>query len=480
MHIPRVQSPEPYLYPTTQYDDAVRYSPQLSQASSPPQYREKALPPLPPGHSGAEFWLIFVALMVSTFLSAIDLTSVSTALPTIVQELNGTEFVWVGSAFTLGQTAVMPLIGSLGQIFGRRPVVLASLFFFALGSAVCGAANGMTMLVLGRGVQGIGAGGINVMTVIVVADLVPLSKRGTYMGLIVGVWAVASAIGPPLGGAFSQSNWRWLFYLNLPLTAISAGLVWRFLRLRVPQDDLRSKLRRMDWVGNALIIVGTTLSVIALTWAGVKYPWTSWQVFIPLIFGVEAIIGFLVYEAKGAVEPVVPWELVSNRNSALGYATVFSHGLITTVVLYYLPVYFQTALLQGPVASGVSIFGNAFTVAPGAIVAGFAVSYFGVYLPQNWVGWAFTTLGIGLLSLLKAGTPQSQWVGFQIIEGIGIGILYSAVQFPILASLPVSKSAQALALLSFVRSYSETWSVTVGASILQNQLEMKLPEEFVD
>ncbi|KAG8980678.1 hypothetical protein FRB90_007547 [Tulasnella sp. 427] len=428
-----------------------------------------------PVTGGLKFWLIFVAMMVSTFLSAIDMTSVSTALPTIVQDLHGAEFAWVGSAFSLGSTAVMPLVGGLAQVFGRRPVVIASLVFFALGSGICGGAKTMNMLIGGRAVQGVGSGGIISMTAIVVGDLVPLSKRGAYMGLIAAVWAVASAIGPPVGGAFSQTNWRWLFYLNLPLTGIATALVLAFLHLKVPQDNLRSKMRRMDWIGNLLIIAGTTLSIVALTWAGVKYPWSSYKVLVPLVLGLAIIAVFFVYEARVAVEPVVPWELVNNRNSFIGYASVFLHGVVSTVIIYYLPTYFQSALLQSPVKSGISSFGNAFTIAPGALASGIATAVFGIYRPQNLVGWALTITGVGLLSLLRVDTPVAKWVGFQMVEGVGIGILYSAPQFPILSSLPVTKSAQALALLTFVRSYSQTWGVTVGATILQNELK-KLPE----
>ncbi|KIO20594.1 hypothetical protein M407DRAFT_29799 [Tulasnella calospora MUT 4182] len=233
-----------------------------------------------PALGGLQFWLIFIALMVTMFLSAVDLTSVSTALPTIVKDLGGTDFAWVGSAFALGSTAILP---GFAQIFGRRPIVLGSILFFGLGSGLCGGARNMDMLIAGRTIQGIGGGGILAMVEIVVADLVPLRQRGTYMGSIGAVWAIASAVGPPVGGAFSQRNWRWLFYMNLPLAAAALLLVWCFLHLKVPQDDLRSKMRRMDWIGNLLVIAGTTLSVIALTWAGAKHPWSSYQVLVPLI-----------------------------------------------------------------------------------------------------------------------------------------------------------------------------------------------------
>ncbi|KAG8911339.1 hypothetical protein FRC00_006670 [Tulasnella sp. 408] len=429
---------------------------------------------------GFRFWMIFAAMMVSTFLSALEFTSVSTALPTIVQDLQGTEFAWVGSAFALGSTAVLPLTGGLAQIFGRRPVVLGSLIFFALGSGVAGGAINMNMLIAGRAIQGVGGGGILSMTEIVVADLVPLSQRGAYLGAIGAVWAIAAAIGPPIGGAFSQTNWRWLFYMNLPLTAIAMVLVWFFLRLKTPQDDFNTKMKRMDWIGNGIIILATTITVVALTWAGVKYPWASYQVLVPLILGLLLTVAFFVYEAKFAIEPVVPWELVNNRTAFFGYLGVFLHSIVATAVIFYLPVYFQASLGQGPIRSGVSFFGNSFLIPPAAIATGITVTVFKVYVPQNYFGWVMTSIGVGLLTTLKVTSPVGAWVGYQIIEGIGFGILYAAPQFPVLAPVKVTESAHALALFVFVRSYSQTWGVTLGGTILQNELKKKLPQAFLE
>ncbi|KAG8906510.1 hypothetical protein FRB99_006730 [Tulasnella sp. 403] len=385
--------------------------------------QEKSIPAMV---GGPRFWMIIVSLMVATFLSALDLTSLSTALPTIVGHLHGSSnFVWVGSAFALGSTAFLPLSGGLAQIFGRRPIILGSLTLFLFGSGISGGAKDMNMLIAGRTVQGVGSGGIMSLTEIIIADLVPLRQRGTYVGLTGAVWAIASAIGPPIGGAFSQSNWRWLFYLNLPLSAIAMVIVFAFLRVKVPQDDFRTKMRKMDWTGNFIVVASTAASVIALTWAGIKYPWNSYQTLVPLVLGLLGLGGFFVYEGKFAQEPVVPLELFNNRTGLVG------------------------------------------------------VAYFNLYRPQNYIGWILTTLGMGLLSLLSSTSPKATWILFQMIEGIGIGILFSALQFPILASIDVSQNAHALALLVFLQSYSHVWAVVVGASVLQNELKRNLPEAFL-
>ncbi|KAG8925554.1 hypothetical protein FRC00_003867 [Tulasnella sp. 408] len=419
------------------------------------------------------FWMVIVAMMVIEFLGAIELSSVATALPTIVGNLHGSEFSWVGAAYALG---------GLAQIFGRRPVLLGSIGFFAFGLVVCGGASDLNMLIVGRAIQGIGGGGIMSISNIVLADLVPLIERGTFIGLFGAVWAFATAIGPPIGGAFSQKNWRWLFYMNLPLAGFAAILAVFSLKLiKGPTEDtLRNKLRRMDFGGNAIIIVSTFIIIVALTWAGVQHPWSSAAVLAPLFTGLVGIGVFFVYEAKVPVEPVVPLKLMGNRTSLSGYASVFLHGIVSTAVIYYLPVYFQATLEQSPVKAGVSVFGNALTMTPGAIAAGTSAAIFSVYRPQNAIGWALSAIGVGLLSLLDTHSSKAEWVGYQVIEGIGLGMLFTAPELPILAPLPVTETAHALAFFAFVRYFAQTCGVTIGAMILQNQLKKKLPRAFLE
>ncbi|KAG8956433.1 hypothetical protein FRC00_004962 [Tulasnella sp. 408] len=428
------------------------------------------------------FWMVITSMMVAEFLSAIELSSVATALPTIVEDLHGTEFSWVGAAYALGSTAILPMTGGMAQIFGRRPALLGSIALFALGSGICGGASNMNMLIAGRAVQGVGGGGIMSISNIVLADMVPLNERGTFIGIFGAVWAVACAIGPPIGGAFSQKNWRWLFYMNLPLAGFAAILAVFSLKLiKGPTEDtLRNKLRRMDFGGNAIIIVSTTISMVALTWAGVQHPWNSAAVLAPLIIGLVGIGVFFVYEAKVPVEPVVPLKLMANRTSFSGYASVFLHGIVSTAVIYYLPVYFQATLEQSPVKTGVSVFGNALTMTPGAVAAGASTAIFSVYRPQNAIGWALSAIGVGLLSLLDMHSSKGEWVGYQVIEGIGLGMLFTAPEFPILAPLPVTETAHALAFFAFVRCFAQTWGVTIGATILQNELKRKLPRAFLE
>jgi len=193
------------------------------------------------------FWLIMLGLMVATFISALDLTAISTALPTIAHALKSEDFTWIGNSYSITATAFIPWSGGLANVFGRRPILIGGLLFFAVGSAMCGAAKNMNTMLAGRGFQGVGSGVILSLVEIVLADLVSLSERGTFQGAFGATWALASAVGPPLGGAFAKTNYRWLFYMNLPLTAIVIAIVGLFMNLKTPPGTIRDKLQRMDW-----------------------------------------------------------------------------------------------------------------------------------------------------------------------------------------------------------------------------------------
>jgi len=413
------------------------------------------------------------------FLSALDFTIVSTALPNIVHKLGGTQFIWVGSAFALTETAFLPFAGGLAQIWGRRPVVIGCVSIFAAGSAICGAAQSLNMLIAGRAVQGAGAGGIFVMAEIVVADLVPLRKRGPFVGMMSAVWSLASAIGPPVGGALAEHAWRWIFFLNLPLCGIAIGLVLLFMDLKTPEGTVREKVKRIDFVGNFFVITGITCICMAITWGGVTFPWDSFRVLVPLILGFALLVVFGIWEGKFAKHPVVSWAIISNRTSFAGYIEAFFAQLLVSVVIYFLPVYFQGARLKSAVGSGVAIFGVAFTCGPFAFICGMSIAITHKYKPQNILGWILSTIGLGLLILLKPDSSTGMWVGFQLLVGIGLGLLMAAPRFAVMAPLPVSLNAQVLAFFTFCRWFAAAWGLTIGSAILQNELEKKLPADFL-
>ncbi|KAJ7641535.1 iron permease [Roridomyces roridus] len=426
------------------------------------------------------FWCIILSLAICMLLTAIEFTAVSTALPVIVQDLEGDKFIWVGSAYTLGATALIPFCGGLAQIFGRRFVLLGAIALFCVGSALCGAATSMNFLIGGRTVQGLGAGAITALAQIILADLVPLKERGSFNGILALAWTIGGGSGPVIGGSLAErGQWRWVFYLNLPLCGLVAVLVTSFLRLKKPTTPLHEQVKRIDWIGNLIVVASTTSVVIALTWAGVQFSWSSAQVLAPLILGILGLVGFLVYEARFTEFPIVPISLLSSRTAFSGYAQNFLNGIVVSALAYWLPVYFQACKDAGPTAAGVDGFGMSYTISPSSIISGLVVQKTQRYRQPMWFGWILLIVGCALLGTLDENSSRSLCYGLEVIIGIGIGIIYVIAYFPVLAPIPVSQSAPALALFTFLRNFALIWGVTIGGTVLQNQLVHRLPSAFL-
>ncbi|KAF7340868.1 MFS general substrate transporter [Mycena sanguinolenta] len=430
---------------------------------------------------GLTFWLIFLSLCISLFVSALELTTVSTALPIISASLrlSDSAFVWIGTAYSLASTAFLPLSGGLAEIFGRQHALLLSIGLFAAGSALCGAATDGSVLIAGRAVQGLGGGGIRSLGVIILADLVTLEERGIY-GVLTGLtWSIACVVGPIIGGDLAaRGAWRWLFYLNLPVAGLAAVLVVIFLRLPIPAGTFRAKIRRLDLIGNFIVIASTACCTLALTWGGVAVPWVSLQVLVPLWAGLLGLAFFLLYEATVAVDPLVPFVLVCNRTSLSGYVQAFVVGLVTLCVVYFLPVYFQACHSVSALRSALLGLGVT-ALAPAAIITGVLVSKTGRYRPQMWAGWAIVIAGLGLLSTVTSQTPIWRSVLWGAVIGVGLGCEYATTMFPVQAPLPVSQNARALAFLTFVGSFAGVWGLTIGGTVLDNQLQLRLPSSFI-
>uniref|UniRef100_A0A0K3C5K1 FGENESH: predicted gene_1.825 protein n=1 Tax=Rhodotorula toruloides TaxID=5286 RepID=A0A0K3C5K1_RHOTO len=469
------------------------------QGSQTPTNDQVDAPSSPKAKKPLAFWMVFVALCFSLFLSALDVTSVSTVLPDMANDFKSADYSWIGSAYALTSTALIPwsalrllpaadlsqadgsarAAGGLANIFGRRPVLVAALLIFALGSALTGGAQSMAMAIAGRSVQGIGGGAILTMSEIIVIDLVPLAERGAYMGILGAVWAIASVAGPPVGGGLATAGaWRWLFYLNLPFTGLALALVMVFLNIKAPQTTLKEKLERMDYA-NVVFVAGATSLILGLTWGGSAYAWSSYHVLVPLILGIVGLIVFLALERSVVKYPTVPFEILTHPTALVGYVTCFLHSVAVLTVIYFYPTsYFQAAKTASPIRAGIDLFPLCFTIAPFAILAGASVTVLGKYKAQNVVAWCLIVIGFGLMTLLKWDSKTGMWAGFPILLGIGFGALYAGLNFPVLAPIPVQQQPLAMAFFGFIRSLGQVFGITVGSTILQNQLAKKLPREF--
>lgn len=417
------------------------------------------------------------ALSVTSLLSALDISVMSTALPSIVYDLGSSPaHSWVANGYFLTSTAFQPLFGQTANIFGRRILTLSAVLFFTIGSAISGSATNIAALIAGRLIQGIGGGGLNVMTPIVIADLVPLRDRSRFMSIIFTFYSIAFSIGPVVGGALvDHSSWRWIFYLNLPVTGLALVLLFFFLHVPYNATFSSTMLRRVDITGNALLIASIVSVLVALNWAGSEYPWSSYRVIVPLVIGLLGIFGFLVLESTTLIlEPTMPFRIFSNRTSLPTFGLAFIQSMLTYWSSYYLPVYFQAVLEATPTRSGVDVLPSVFVAMPFAMAAGVGLSALNRFKPFMYFGFALLASGYGMLSLLDQTSSTAYWAAAQGMAAAGTGMLMPVTLPAIQAPLAESDQAIATGAWGFVRSFGGIWGVAIPTAAFNSEVNALL------
>jgi hypothetical protein len=332
------------------------------------------------------------------------------------------------------------------------------------------------MLISGRTIQGLGAGGIYVLLDIVCCDLVPLRERGKWLGLMFSWAGVAALLGPIVGGALAEANWRWIFYLNLPISAVSLAGILIFLRTKQAPASQHA-LRRIDFVGNAIFIPSMIAILFGLSMGGVKYPWKSYHIVVPLVLGTLGWIAFHVHQASGICkEPSVPTRLFSNRTSATAYGLTFISSIIVQMITYFFPVYLQAVKGKSPLQAGVQFLPFAGSALFFAVLAGTLLSKTGLYRPLHWASFALSAIGFGIFTLLDENSSKAAWVCFQIVASAGAGIVMSVLLPACMAALPESDVASATAAYSFLRTFGYVWGVTIPSITFNDQFNKHLHE----
>ena len=237
------------------------------------------------------------------------------------------------------------------------------------------------------------------------------------------------------------------------------------------------KLQSLDWIGSALFVASATSFLIPLSWGGVMYNWDSWRTLVPLLVGAAGLVGLYFYEGHWAKNPMIKVEIFKNRNAAVAYLGVVLHGTIVTGSLYYLPLYYEAVKGLSPILSGIALFPESFTIAPGAFVVGALIARTNAYRWAVWAGWAITTLGLGLLWLLDSNTSTPQWIFLNLVVGIGIGFNYVALGVMLQASTKDENMTSAVALFTFGRLLGQALGVVIGGVTFENQLRKKLLAE---
>ncbi|RCH90859.1 hypothetical protein CU097_011261 [Rhizopus azygosporus] len=422
--------------------------------------------------------LTFIGLQVALFLSALDGTIISTALPRIGSDFNQMSIVsWVATAYILTFDAFQPLFAKFSDIFGRKWILMFGIGVFLFGSVLCGAAKSMVMLIVARAIAGIGAAGITSMVFIIISDIVPLEKRGSYQGIINAVFALASVFGPLIGGSFTDYvTWRWNFYINLPIGAVAVAILLYFLRLPTPKDKLSEKLKRVDYTGTVIVLAFSTLFLLALNFGGQTFPWKSAAVIVPLVLSV-LLVGLLVFvEKKFAKEPLMPPRLFRNRSVVSVLLVNWFFGMTFFSAVYYLPVYFQVVRNDSAMWSGIRLIPMQLVLCFISTFVGLSISKTGVYRPLICVGMALLTLWIGLTSLYDQTTPFSRIYGITIIGAGALGSLFSSTIIALQASVEIKDIAVVTGLGNFSRILGGALGVAISSAVLNSHLNQELPQ----
>lgn len=395
-------------------------------------------------------------------------------MPSIIEDLGASyAYVWIANAYFLTTTAFQPLYGQAANIMGRRNLTLLAVFLFAAGSAISGAAPTLAALIAGRAIQGIGGGGINVLVNIIVADLVPLRERPKFMGIIFIFSTIPVVLGPVIGGLMAErASWRWIFYMNLPISAVAWVALAFFLKVKHVKDSARNSFRRVDLGGNALLVASVTSVLLALTWGGVEFPWSSWRTLLPLLLGLAGLAVFAGLESTSLVlEPTMPPRLFSNRTSVGGFAITMLHAMLMYSLTYFLPIYFQAVLGTGVVNSGVNILPLACAAMPFAILAAVSVSKTGRYRPWFFLAATLYAICFGTFTLLDEDSSTAFWASMQCIGGAAAGILTTTTLPAIQAPLTEADQAVSTATWAFVRSFGAIWGVAIPAAVFNSRVD---------
>ncbi|KAH8886220.1 MFS general substrate transporter [Thozetella sp. PMI_491] len=461
-------------------------SSQVTQSPEAPQPGDQLDRPPPEDRSAnvtvasryrLRFWGIFVGLCLLSFISALDVAIITTSLPTITAEIGGArQYLWIANSFVLCSSVPQPLYGQLANAFGRRIPFLSSVVLFILGSGIAGGASNPSMLIAGRSIQGVGAGGIYVLLDIVCCDLVPLRERGKYLGLMFSWSGLAAALGPVVGGALAQQNWRWIFYMNIPICGLAFAVLVVFLRVKTGAELSAStgKHQRIDYIGTAIFIPSMVALLYGLIAGGVQDPWSSWRIILPLVLGICGWILFHVHQSLFCSNPSVPTRLFGNRTSAAAFALTFLSSVLVQALSYFLPIYFQavkgTTILESgtfflPFAIGTLVF---------AVIAGVLLSVTGKYKPIHATAFALSAIGYGLLTLLREDTPKVAWAFIQLVASAGSGLTLSVMLPAIMAGLPEADVASASASYSFIRTFGYVWGVTIPSTVFNSGFDSNL------
>jgi len=348
--------------------------------------------------------------------------------------------------------------------------MIGSVAVFTIGSGIAGGASNGEVMIVGRAIQGLGSGGFNMLVDLIICDLVPLRERGKFIGLINSFFAIGLFLGPFIGGALVEySNWRWVFWINIPIGLVSIIMLFAFLQVKYVKAPFSERIQQIDYIGNTLVIGSTTSILYALTYAGTAYPWSDARILTSLIIGIFGMIGFHTFQASRFPKyPTMPPRLFAHRTSSISFFITFVHALMTLWALYFLPVYFQAVQLSTPSRSGIQVLPTVFGMLPAAVASAQYLTRYGKYKLLHISGMFIMAAGMGSFAALDSSSSTAMWVCLQLLTSFGYGIVATSTLPGIQAGLTDEDNALSTATFAFIRSYGAVWGVTIPAVVFNN------------
>ncbi|KJK61113.1 drug resistance transporter EmrB/QacA subfamily protein [Aspergillus parasiticus SU-1] len=415
---------------------------------------------------------IFLACSTVDLIALMDQTTLASSLSIIGNALHASDKAsWISGGYFVTSTCFQLIYGRLSDIWSRKLVLFVGLGIFFVGSLAASLSQTATQLIVFRAFTGVGGGGLMTVAQMIVSDVVPLRERGKYQGILGAVVAIANGIGPVIGGALSSINedsWRWIFRLNLPLTAITTLCVLFFMPLRKVTGDWKMKIKAIDFFGAFLALGSTAVLLLGLTWGGGEYPWASAHVIATIVVGFAVAVGFVLWQWKGATYPLVPMHIFKSRIVNGACLTMFINGWNFLVQVYYIPTFYQLVFGYSTVKAGAMLLPVTLMQTVSSTVSGLVVHWVGRYRECILFGWMIWAVGLGLFSTLDQSSGLGKQIGYGILTGVGVGNTLQPALIAVQAGVERKDMAVVTSFRNFVRNLGGTLGLAIAGTIINN------------